>query len=98
MDRRLGGSQSQSGRLEEEKILDPTRTQTPTRHLACSWLLSDAYICLNACQMALQPWVSLNLHYNQSPLICIDVFKAKFLHEKHTDNKTSVTFGSAKWK
>jgi hypothetical protein len=29
-DRRLGGPQSQSGRLGEENILDPTRTQTPT--------------------------------------------------------------------
>jgi hypothetical protein len=30
LDRRLGGPQSQSGRFGEEKILDPTGTQTPT--------------------------------------------------------------------
>jgi hypothetical protein len=30
LDRRLGGPQSRSGRLEEEKILDPTGTRTPT--------------------------------------------------------------------
>jgi hypothetical protein len=29
LDRRLGGPQSQSGRLGEEKILDPTGTRTP---------------------------------------------------------------------
>jgi hypothetical protein len=30
MDSRLGGPQSRSGRHEEEKILDPTGTRTPT--------------------------------------------------------------------
>jgi hypothetical protein len=30
LDRRLGEPQSRSGRLGEEKILDPTSTQTPT--------------------------------------------------------------------
>jgi hypothetical protein len=30
LDRRLGGPQSQSGKFEEEKILDPTGTRTPS--------------------------------------------------------------------
>jgi hypothetical protein len=30
LDRRLGGPQSRSGRLGEEKILDPAGTRTPT--------------------------------------------------------------------
>jgi hypothetical protein len=30
LDRKLGGPQSRSGRHEEEKILDPTGTRTPT--------------------------------------------------------------------
>jgi hypothetical protein len=30
LDRRLGGPQSRSGRRGEEKILEPTGTQTPT--------------------------------------------------------------------
>jgi hypothetical protein len=30
LDRRLGGPQSRPGRHEEEKILDPTWTRTPT--------------------------------------------------------------------
>jgi hypothetical protein len=30
LDKRLGGPQSRCGRREEEKILGPTRTQTPT--------------------------------------------------------------------
>jgi hypothetical protein len=34
LDRRLGGPQSQSGRCGEEKILDPTGTQTPTPRLS----------------------------------------------------------------
>jgi hypothetical protein len=30
LDKRLGGPQSRSGKREEEKILDPTGSQTPT--------------------------------------------------------------------
>jgi hypothetical protein len=30
LDRRLGGPQSRSGRLEEERNFDPTGTRTPT--------------------------------------------------------------------
>jgi hypothetical protein len=39
LDRRLAGPQSRSGQCGEEKILDPTRTQNPTRHPAHSQLL-----------------------------------------------------------
>jgi hypothetical protein len=34
LDRRLGEPQSQSRRLEEEKILDPSETQTPNPRLS----------------------------------------------------------------
>jgi hypothetical protein len=34
LDRRLGGSQSRSGRYEEVKILDPTGIRTPINRLS----------------------------------------------------------------
>jgi hypothetical protein len=37
LDRRLGGPQSRSGRRGEEKILDHTRTRTPTPRLSSPW-------------------------------------------------------------
>jgi hypothetical protein len=35
LDRRLGGLQSRSGRRGEDKILDPTKTRTPTPRPSC---------------------------------------------------------------
>jgi hypothetical protein len=40
LDRRLGGSQSQSGRHGEEKILAPNRTRTPTPRSYSSQLIA----------------------------------------------------------
>jgi hypothetical protein len=37
LDRRLGGPQSRYGRCSELKILDPSRTRTPTRWSSSPW-------------------------------------------------------------